>query len=454
MPNKKRNRKSLSWIGLLITVTIIIIVLLSMLPTPIKEPKADNVVYLKKRPFICINHLLTNDKSELPETKKLDSYIKQFMRQWRIKGASVAIMKDEKLIYAKGYGWADEEDSVRTEVKHIFRIASVSKLLTATAIMKLVENKMLALDQKPFAKGGILDISAFQNIKDKRVRDITIEQLLRHRAGFSRRRGDPMFIPNTIRTRMNLDSAPTTDDIIRYVLGRNLDYQPDRGTKYSNFGYLLLSRIIEQVTGMPYESYVKNIILSPMGIHDMHIARNFHDQKFPNEVRYYEPPDELPIESFDGSGMLCPKCYGGNDVAGLLGAGGWVASPTELIYFIAHIDGRPHIPDILSEESIKIMTTADDRHLPIGWAKVRSNGDLIRTGTLSGMSAMVKCQRDGLSWVFLANTSSWKGARFPKIVEGMFNKAFSIVDSLPERDLLEITSEEQAETDLPSEDEG
>ncbi len=453
MPNKKRNRRSLKWIGLLITVIIIIMVLLSMLATPIKEPKADNVIYPKNRPFISINHLLTNDKSELPETKKLDSYIKQFMRQWGIKGASVAIMKDEKLIYAKGYGWADEEDSVRTEVKHIFRIASVSKLLTATAIMKLVENRMLALDQKPFAKGGILDISAFQNIKDKRVRDITIEQLLRHRAGFSRRRGDPMFIPNTIRKKMNLDSAPTTDDIIRYVLGSTLDYQPDSGTKYSNFGYLLLSRIIEQVTGMPYESYVKNIILSPMGIHDMHIARNFHDQKFPNEVRYYEPPDELPIESFDGSGMLCPKCYGGNDVAGLLGAGGWVASPTELIYFIAHIDGRPHIPDILSEESITIMTTADDNYLPIGWAKVRSNGDLIRTGTLSGMSAMVKCQRDGLTWVFLANTSSWKGARFPKIVEGMFNKAFSIVDNLPERDLLEITSEEQAETDLPSEDE-
>jgi len=436
----------------MMTVAIVITVLLSMFPTPIKESKISSVTDLGKRPFISINLLLTNDRSELPETKKLDSYIKQFMRQWSIKGASVAIMKDEKLIYAKGYGWADEEDSVRTEVKHIFRIASASKLLTATAIMKLVENKMLALDQKPFAKGSILDISAFQNIKDKRVRDITIEQLLRHRAGFSRRRGDPMFIPNTIRKRMNLDSTPTTDDIIRYVLNRNLDYQPGSGTKYSNFGYLLLSRIIEQVTGMPYESYVKNVILSPMGIHDMHIARNFHDQKFPNEVRYYEPPQELPIESFDGSGMLCPKCYGGNDVAGLLGAGGWVASPTELIYFIAHIDGRPHIPDILSAESIKIMTTSDDKLLPIGWARVRSDGDLIRTGTLSGMSAMIKCQKDGLSWVFLANTSSWKGARFPRIIEGMFNKAFSIVDTLPERDLLEITSAEQAETDFPSED--
>ncbi len=69
------------------------------------------------------------------------------------------------------------------------------------------------------------------------------------------------------------------------------------------------------------------------------------------------------------------------------------------------------------------------------------------------MSAMIKCQKDGLTWVFLANTSSWKGARFPKIVEGMFNKAFSRMDSLPQRDLFNITSEEYSETDLQSEDE-
>ncbi len=74
--------------------------------------------------------------------------------------------------------------------------------------MKLVEKGILKLDQKPFAKGGLMDIPEFSEIKDKRVRDITIEELLRHRGGFSRRGGDPMFIPNIIRNRMKLDSAP------------------------------------------------------------------------------------------------------------------------------------------------------------------------------------------------------------------------------------------------------
>lgn len=451
MTSRRRRRHPVKISGLILAFIIVTALLLFTKSLLTKEQSSEKPKY--NEPLFALNHLLSNEKSELPETKKLDGYIRQFMRQWGIKGASVAIMKDERLIYAKGYGWADEEDSVKTEVRHIFRIASVSKLITGATVMKLVEKGILSLDQKPFAKGGLMDIPEFSEIKDKRVRDITIEQLLRHRGGFSRRGGDPMFIPNIIRIRMNLDSAPKTDDIIRYVLSRDLSYQPGSGTKYSNFGYVLLSRIIEQATGIPYESYVKNVILAPIGIYDMHIARNFHEHKFPNEVRYYEPHDELMVESFDGSGVMRPKCYGGNDVAGLLGAGGWVASPSELIRFIASIDGKPEIPDILSPESIKIMMTADPQHLPIGWAKARPNGDCTRTGTLSGISAMLKCQRDGLTWVFLANTSSWKGARFPRIVEGMFNKAFSRIDSLPQRDLFGVTSDELSETDLQSEGE-
>src|SRR5690554_3956212 len=73
---------------------------------------------------IAINHLISNELSDLPTTAKLDNQIEKFIKRWEIKGASIAIMKDEKLIYAKGYGWADQELNIETEVKHIFRIAS------------------------------------------------------------------------------------------------------------------------------------------------------------------------------------------------------------------------------------------------------------------------------------------------------------------------------------------
>lgn len=79
-------------------------------------------------------------------------------------------MKDEKLIYAKGYGWANEEDSTKFEVKHILRIASVSKLITAVGIMKLAEQGRLAMNSKVFGPNGILDTAMFPYYRDKRVK--------------------------------------------------------------------------------------------------------------------------------------------------------------------------------------------------------------------------------------------------------------------------------------------
>ena len=83
-----------------------------------------------------INHLLDNSQSELEEMKGFDRVVERFMQRWEITGASIAVMKSGRLLYSKGYGWADKERNVRTDVKHIFRIASLSKLITATGIMR------------------------------------------------------------------------------------------------------------------------------------------------------------------------------------------------------------------------------------------------------------------------------------------------------------------------------
>ena len=94
-------------------------------PEPIKPPR----VYL--------NDTLTNSLSDIPEVAGLDKKVKSFMREWQIKGASLAIMRNDSLLYAKGYGWADEEEEIPMEPSHILRMASVSKLITATGIMVL-----------------------------------------------------------------------------------------------------------------------------------------------------------------------------------------------------------------------------------------------------------------------------------------------------------------------------
>ncbi|NTU94705.1 MAG: beta-lactamase family protein [Bacteroidales bacterium] len=438
----KRSKKLSSGKILVLSLFLIISVSLAFGFRDVLKGAAANPIAKDEDLPMALNLLLSNELSDFPETKKLDGQIERFMREWRIKGASLAIMKDEKLIYTKGYGWADEGMNVRVEPRHIFRIASVSKLITAVGIMKLIEDDSISLKSKVFGEGGILDLPQFQNISDKRIKSITIEDLLRHRGGFTLGAGDPMFITTTISKRMSLDSVPSPDDVIEYAISRRLGFAPGNGTRYSNLGYVILSRVIEQVSGKPYEDYIKERILNPAGIYDMHLAHNLYSQKFPNEVRYYEPENEVPVEAFDGSGAMLPRCYGGNNIEGLMGAGAWVASPSELLLFVASIDGRPDIPDIINEKSIDIMTTSTSQILPIGWAKVNKNGDWSRTGTLSGSSALLKYQRDGISWVFITNTSSWKGSTFPRQIDAMFRKSVSKVSHWPKRDLFELKTQQ------------
>lgn len=387
---------------------------------------------------VALNHILSNELSNLKETQKMDSQIETFMRKWEINGASLAIMKDEKLIYAKGYGWADKERQEKTEVRHIFRIASVSKLITATAIMKLCEEGKISLNSKVFGENSILDDAKFRNFKDVRFKEITIEQLLRHKGGFSVRAGDPMFSLGQIAREQGFNRAMNTDEIISYVLSKRLGYKPGSGTRYSNVGYLILSKVIEKVSKMDYEDYVKEKILIPAGVYDMHIAGNSYEEKFPNEVKYYGPADEEPVEAFDGSSKMMPRWYGGNNIKALYGAGGWVASPSELLKLVAAIDGRDGVTDILSRKSVRTMTTSDPSNLPIGWAKCTAAGDWTRSGTLSGTSALIKYSPNGYSWVFITNTSSWKGARFPNYIDALFRGALQKVPKWPERDLFEL----------------
>jgi Beta-lactamase class C and other penicillin binding proteins len=389
---------------------------------------------------IAINLHLSDTLFDIPEAEMLDFQIERFLKQWEINGASLAIMKDEKLIYAKGYGWADKEKEEPVEVKHIFRIASVSKLITAAAIMKLCEEGKLSLTDKPFSKGGILNLPRFDTvITDRRMRNMTIEHLLRHQAGFSLGDGDPMFNILNITKRLGLDTVAKADDIIAYSLARRLGFAPGTGTKYSNLGYVILSRIIEVVSLQSYESYIEENILHPAGVYDIHIAKNFYEQRYDNEVRYYEPENSEPISAYDGRDTLLPRCYGGNDIEGLLGAGAWVASPGEILKFVAAIDGRGEIPDILSPESIKIMTTATPSMLPIGWAKCIQD-NWARTGTLSGSSAVLKYNKDGYSWFFVTNTSSWNGSRFPAQIENLFRKSLPRISAWPQHNLFDIDS--------------
>lgn len=389
-----------------------------------------------------LNMLISNTHSDLPESEKFDRSVNRFINKWEINGASLAIMKDGCLIYSKGYGYADVENKTPVDVRHLFRIASLSKLITAVGIMKLEEQGKLSLDSRVFGESGILP--NYKNYTDKRINNITIDQLLRHRGGFTVRSGDPMFSPRTMQIAKEIGSvsAPSTDQIIEYCLGSGLGYTPGNNTKYSNLGYVILSQIIEKISGIDYEQYIKDSILAPAGCYDMHMAKNTDSLRRSNEVKYYESSDAENVLSCNGSEAMVPKTNGGNNVEGLLGAGGWIASPVELLLFTSSIDGDPSKPDILKPETIRKMTEYSKSTLPIGWMKVSPKGDWIRTGSMAGTSALLRKQNNGYTWVFVTNTSSWKGSKFPNYINQMLQTAFRRVDSWPERDMFDSITEE------------
>ncbi len=384
---------------------------------------------------VMLNSVISNNLSELPETFRLDRAVESFMRKWEIVGASLAIMKDDRLIYCKGYGYADLHDSIQTQPSHLFRIASVSKLITAVAVMRLVEDGRLTLGSRVFGPLGILNHPDFLDIHDHRMEDITVEDLLRHRSGFSSRSGDPMFNSELIGRTVGHAPPFTTEEVVRYASQCKLRTVPGDKFSYSNLGYVVLSAVVARAAGMEYEQYVQQYVLNPAGCHDMHLAGNYHCDRFPNEVCYYEPDTRELVDDVCGGAGMVPKCYGGNNVRLLGGAGGWVASAPEILRFVASIDGDPAIPDILSRRSIRYMTDYHEDIAPIGWSRSTEYGDWTRTGSMSGTSALLKRQSDGFTWFLITNTSSWRGWRLTRVMHNAIRDAFEHIEEWPDRDM-------------------
>jgi CubicO group peptidase (beta-lactamase class C family) len=385
---------------------------------------------------------LENEDSNFKNHEYIDKLFSSFLERYDVKGASVAVTHREKLVYAKGFGLANTETSEKMQPGHLFRLASVSKLITATGIMKLREEGLLKLDDKVFGEEGILNTGHFKDYKDKRVTDIKVRHLLNHTAGWSRYKGDPVFNSLYIARKYQIPAPAGEDKIIQYALQKPLSYNPGTTYSYSNLGYLILGKIISELTGMPYEDYIVMNVLKPLGIHDMHIGKSFYHEKYPNEVRYYEPAGSALTLAFNGSGRMVPKSYGGNNIELLGAAGGWVASAPELIKFITAIDGFENVPDFLADTTIEYMTDPDMAGKGLfGWRGSDRHGTWWRTGTLSGSIAFVLRMENGLNWVVLLNSSAYKRQRIHNKLSRTIFAASYRVKEWPEYNL--FASEEE-----------
>jgi N-acyl-D-amino-acid deacylase len=198
-----------------------------------------------------------------PDLASFDEMMERFVRENEVPGAALAVAKDGRLVYARGFGYADPDAKTPVQPRALFRIASISKPLTAAAILRLMELGKLKLNDTAF---DLLKLAPLPgNDEDPRLKKVTVLELLHHTAGFDRGASfDPMFRPIEIAKAFKANPPADPAQIIRYMLGHKLDFDPGSRYAYSNYGYCVLGRVIEKASGKRYEAFVRDTVLNPL----------------------------------------------------------------------------------------------------------------------------------------------------------------------------------------------
>ncbi|GAB3286670.1 serine hydrolase domain-containing protein [Hymenobacter tenuis] len=375
-----------------------------------------------------------------PETVPLDAVVQKFMSRWKIPGASVAISRQGKLVYARGFGYSDLERTQPMTPATLVRVASVSKPVTSIAIMKLVEDGRLDLQHKVFGPAGYLDGAYYSDvIEDERLYDVTVRQLLEHTGGWNRDAGvdgfsssDPIDFPLHVAQVMGVPNPVGDSTLVRYLLSKGLNFTPGTRFAYSNIGYLVLGKIIEKITGQRYQAWVRANILEPSGVREAHMAHNLLEDKQENEAEYYSP---LTNESCYGTGKRVPYAYGGANLEAMNAHGGWLFTARDLVRLLLAVDGSPTRPDLLLRATLDTMTAPSDvmKRYAKGWM-VNKRGVWWHTGCLNGSASLVARNADGYTWAILINSFP-SNNRFWKDLEDLGWDCINSTNSWPSYDL-------------------
>lgn len=301
--------------------------------------------------LFCLSSLCFSQDSVYSE-KSIDSAIVNFKQKWKIPGISVAIAKDGRLFYAKGFGYADTLTKEPVTTNSLFRIASCSKTITAIAIMKLIENNRLGLDDKVFGEHGILNDAKYLNIADSNVYKITVKNLLQQTAGWI---NVDIIGDNDAAYALKTPIPAGIDDNIIYILQQKLDFPPSTAYRYSDFNYLFLGEIISKIVKKDHTEYILSEILHPIGVYTTIPGKSTLAERAVNEVVYYDYFGQTRESVFDTT-QIAPQSYTCNIVP-MISSGGWISRPIDMVKIVLSIDGLDSPADILTKKSVALMTT-------------------------------------------------------------------------------------------------
>ena len=270
----------------------------------------------------------------------LDDLLAKEMEQYHVPGAAVSVVKDGKLFFAKGYGYADLENRIPVDPEQtVFRIGSVGKLFTWTAVMQLVEQGKLNLDA---------DINTYLDfrIPDSYSQSITLKHLMTHTAGFE----DQWFEVFAWNAE---DLMPVGEWLASHIPARVRP--PGEVAAYSNYGAELAGYIVARVSGRTYEQYIQENIFDPLGmVHSSAQSPLPTDLRAQAALGYWDIGAGLqPVPDY-------PQYFG---QAAMQPAGGHSNSVTDVARFmIAHLENGSYIDADIAEGRILSENTVQQMH--------------------------------------------------------------------------------------------
>jgi D-alanyl-D-alanine carboxypeptidase len=278
----------------------------------------------------------------------------------------IAIAYRGQIVHQAAYGLEDVRTGVTPTTDSRFRIASISKVFTATVVMQLVEQGLVSLDETFLPSLGV-------PLGDPRTANITVRQLLSHTSGIGS--SALVFFNHQVSTWQEGSAK---------VLALPLDTDPGTKYRYSNANFTLLGSLIEQRTGVPYEQAVRNYLLNPLGLISMRFAGTFDAQ--PGDVFH-------------------PSTVGRNYMESLGSAGQWIASPTDVLKLLLAIDANVPVSQTFANEMRTPVPTIDPNP---EWGyglglRLRADGAWGHSGTLEQAKGMALVRPDGWAVCILVN---------------------------------------------------
>src|SRR5262245_6303021 len=335
-----------------------------------------------------------------PGLDSFDNALRTIIDRHGLAGAALAITKDGRLVFAKGYGWADVARSEIARPDTLFGLASLSKTITAVAILKLIEQNRLRLTDRVFE---LLKVQPPAGGRvDPRTRTITVRQCLNHSGGWDRAvRGDPIgWEPQICRT-LRLRPPLTPSQFLTFAITMPLDFDPGTAQRYSNVGYIILGEVVATASGQDYERFVLEQILRPMGITRMALHRT--DGKYlAGEAVRHLTGSLIPLPP-----MLLPMVNA---------TGGWSASIIDIARFLTSLDGSRG-QSVLNEKSRSLMIEPAPAPLKVpangifmghGWDSVNikdKSYTAFKDGSYQGMRTFMKRLPSGVNWCLFYNAS-------------------------------------------------